>query len=61
MANNTEKSFNKTKRDTVNSIPNDLFDKKNNQQVKIYLLQKQIEKNPIDIIQVVKQMIKTNN
>lgn len=61
MANNTEKSFNKTKRDTVNSIPNDLFDKNSNQQVKIYLLQKQIEKNPIDIIQVVKQMIKTNN
>ncbi len=57
MEKNTPKSSNKL-RDSLKDIPDDLFDKDPNQEVKVYLLQKQLEKNPGDFIKLIKKMIK---
>ncbi len=57
MANNTPKSSSKL-RENLKNIPDDLFDKDPNQEVKVYLLQKQLEKNPGDFIKLIKKMIK---
>lgn len=56
MANNIPKSSSKV-RDNLKNIPEDLFDMDPNQQVKVYLLQKQIEKNPSDLVKLIKRMI----
>ena len=56
MENNTPKSSNKL-RENLKNIPEDLFDMDPNQQVKVYLLQKQVEKNPGDLIKLIKRMI----
>ena len=57
MANNTPKSFNKV-RENLRNIPDTLFDKDPNQEVKVHLLQKQFQKNPADLIRLIKKMIK---
>lgn len=57
MANNTPKSSSKL-RENLKNIPDDLFDKDPNQEVKVYLLQRQLEKNPGDFIKLIKKMIK---
>jgi hypothetical protein len=57
MANNTPKSSSKL-RENLKNIPDDLFDKDPNQEVKVYLLQKQLEKNPGDFIKLIRKMIK---
>lgn len=57
MANTTPKSSNKL-RDTLKKIPNDLFDVDINTKVKVDLLQKQYKKNPGDIINLIRRMLK---
>jgi hypothetical protein len=57
MEKKTHTSSNKL-RDNLKNIPDDLFDKDPNQEVKVYLLQKQFEKNPISILSLIKKMIK---
>lgn len=57
MEKNTPKSSNKV-RDNLKNIPEDLFDKDPNQEVKVYLLQKQFNKDPISFLQLIKRMIK---
>lgn len=59
MANNIPKSSNNV-RDNLKDIPDDLFDMDPNQQVKVYLLQKQIEKNPSDLVKLIKRMLNEN-
>ena len=57
MDNNSPKSSNKV-RDNLKHIPDDLFDKDPNQEVNVYLLQKQIKKDPASLVQLIRRMIK---
>jgi hypothetical protein len=57
MANNTPKSSSKL-RDSLKDIPDNLFDKDPNQEVKVYLLQKQFQNQPETLITLIIKMLK---
>jgi hypothetical protein len=57
MEKNTPKSSSKL-RDSLKDIPDNLFDKDPNQEVKVYLLQKQFQNQPETLITLIRKMLK---
>jgi hypothetical protein len=57
MEKNTPK-FSSKLRENLKNIPDDLFDKDPNQEVKVYLLQKQFQKQPETLITLIRKMLK---
>jgi hypothetical protein len=57
MANNTPKSSNNKVRDSLQNIPNDLFDADPNIDVKVKLVQDQYTRDPLKLALMIKKML----